>query len=193
MAETVPPEEARKLIASNEADVIDLRDPDEFGKARIAGSRRVGDEDLSSVVEEGDSDRKIILVCGDGKQSGDAAEELDAGDREVLVLEGGIENWIDEGLLVQPSVDLKEGPAEIEEGDEEMAAEIEQGTLEPGQDPEEVGQQEDAKDQSEDEDDDSGDEAGSGVSEDPGADSPEGSEEGGSSGEQPAGRSGSSS
>lgn len=126
-------EEARLLVAKHEVEVIDLRDEDGWVDGHIPGARRAGD-DVEATLEEIDSERKLLVVCADGKRSAEVADELD-GDREAVSLEGGMDAWQSDGMPSQPAQDYEPGPAPIDEGDDEVAAEITDGGLEPGEDP----------------------------------------------------------
>jgi len=121
---SVSTDEARNLVASNEVDVIDIRDDDGWTEGHIPGAHRAGD-DLEAKVESLDSDRRLLIVCEDGKRSSEVAEELDGGDREAVSLEGGMSSWSSDGLRTQPTEDYE--PASSEDGDEsrEDAAEAE--------------------------------------------------------------------
>ena len=120
-------EEARKAVASNEVEVIDLRDDDGWvDDGHIPGAHRAGD-DLDQTLEDIDDDRKLLIVCADGKRSSEVAEELDGGDREAVSLEGGMEAWNKEGLRTQPAQDYEPGPEPVEGEDPEKAAAAAEG------------------------------------------------------------------
>ena len=120
---SVSTDEARKLVASNEVEVIDLRDEEGWMEGHIPGAHRAGD-DLEAKVDSVDSDRKLLIVCEDGTRSGEVAEELD-GDREALSLEGGMSSWLSDGLRSQPTEDAAPGPVERDD-DERDAVESDQ-------------------------------------------------------------------
>ena len=120
---SVSTDEARKLVASNEVEVIDLRDEEGWMEGHIPGAHRAGD-DLETKVDSVDSDRKLLIVCEDGTRSGEVAEELD-GDREALSLEGGMSSWLSDGLRSQPTEDAAPGPVERDD-DERDAVESDQ-------------------------------------------------------------------
>ena len=106
MGERVDLEEARRLIASNEVEVIDLRDDEGWLTGHIPGAHRAGD-DLDGTLESLDGDRRLLIVCEDGDRSGEVAEELSSGDREAASLEGGMSAWLSEGHPDQPSPDAE--------------------------------------------------------------------------------------
>ena len=118
---SVSTDEARKLVASNEVEVIDLRDEEGWMEGHIPGAHRAGD-DLEAKVDSLDSDRKLLIVCEDGNRSGEVAEEMD-GDREALSLEGGMSSWLSDGLRSQPTEDAAPGPVERDDDERDDDAE----------------------------------------------------------------------
>lgn len=121
-------EEGRQLVAKNEVEVIDLRDDDAWIDGHIPGAHHAG-EDLDDALGKIPDDRKLLIVCADGKRSAEVAGELD-GDRDAVVLEGGFDAWESEGLRTQPTGDYVPGPAPVEGEDDDKAAEAAEGTIE---------------------------------------------------------------
>src|SRR2546423_801554 len=93
MEEVLEAEDARKVIASNDATLLDIRDDDEWHEKRIAGARRVSEEDLDSTLEELGSDRPVVIVCNDGERSAKLAEQLRERGTEAASIEGGMDDW----------------------------------------------------------------------------------------------------
>lgn len=110
MAETINPEKARELVASNELFVLDVRDEEEWLNTsdRIPASTNVPAPELEDRLDELPDDQRILVVSPDGSRSAEAAEALEQGGREAIVLEGGVEAWSKEGHLTQPSPDPAE-------------------------------------------------------------------------------------
>jgi rhodanese-related sulfurtransferase len=119
--DTVSPDEARKLVASNEVAVIDLRDEEGWLEGFIAGAKRV-DPDSDDWKEELPQEGKLLIVCMDGKRSAEVASELRDEDREAVSLDGGMKAWMSDGKPTQPSTDYDPGPEEIPEGEGEGQA-----------------------------------------------------------------------
>jgi sulfur-carrier protein adenylyltransferase/sulfurtransferase len=103
--EALEPEQARELIASNEVTVLDLREDDEWHDKRVAGSRRVSEDELDATLEELDEERDLLIVCEDGEHSATIAARLRERGREASCIEGGMKAWEKEKLPMQPSVD----------------------------------------------------------------------------------------
>ncbi len=73
---------------------LDVRLPQEFEEERIPGFDLIPLEDLKRRIDEILPDRKIILTCGTGARSYQAALILKAkGFKDVAILEGGIRMW----------------------------------------------------------------------------------------------------
>jgi rhodanese-related sulfurtransferase len=119
-------QEARKLVGSNEVDVVDLRDEDGWMDGHIPGAHRAGD-DVEAKVESMDSDRRLLIVCQDGSRSDEVAEELSGGEREAVSLEGGMSAWLSEGMPSQPTEDYEPGPMEADGQDEDEGPEQDEG------------------------------------------------------------------
>lgn len=74
--------------------LLDVREPEEFSVASIAGSILIPLNQLQQRVEELDRRREIVVMCHHGIRSQQAAEYLEyCGFSEVVNLTGGIEAW----------------------------------------------------------------------------------------------------
>lgn len=96
-------EQARKWIEAGLAVLVDVREPDEHARERIAGSvlMPLSRFDVAAVGARADSTRRIILHCKAGKRSADAAGRcgpLSQQGVSVLSLAGGIDAWKSAGL-----------------------------------------------------------------------------------------------
>ena len=103
--DALEPEQARELIAANEAEVLDIRPEDQWHDKRVPGSRRVEEAELDAAIEELDEDRGLLIVCEDGEQSAGIAARLRERGREAACIEGGMKGWEKERLAMQPSSD----------------------------------------------------------------------------------------
>lgn len=103
---SIPPAEARRL-ASEGALLVDVREPDEFARASIAGSEN---HPLSRIGPLG-CPQPVVFLCRSGMRTGANAARLaqcHAGDSYVL--EGGLDGWRAAGL---PVADDAKAPLEI--------------------------------------------------------------------------------
>jgi adenylyltransferase/sulfurtransferase len=89
------PEEAQSRIAGG-AYLLDVRNPDEWARGRIAGATLVPLPELSGRIEEIPADREIVVYCRSGPRSNLACQLLAAaGHPRVANLRGGILAWAD--------------------------------------------------------------------------------------------------
>jgi thiosulfate/3-mercaptopyruvate sulfurtransferase len=87
-------EEARTLLASGGALVLDVRNPDAFLRARIADARNVSLANLSAVIEGAPKTAPVLIYCYHGHASQDYAQIFsDFGFSRVYSLDGGYEAW----------------------------------------------------------------------------------------------------
>ncbi|HEX6320644.1 MAG TPA: rhodanese-like domain-containing protein [Burkholderiales bacterium] len=102
---SVSPSQATQLINREDALVIDVREPGEYGAGHVLGAKNVP----MSRVDTGGAefagkrkDRPVILYCDSGNRSAKAAAALRGqGYTRVLNLSGGIGAWQQAGLPVE--------------------------------------------------------------------------------------------
>jgi rhodanese-related sulfurtransferase len=100
--ESLDPERARELIASEGAQPLDLRDEDDYAEAHIAGAVRAEDRDLDAAIESLSEEQPVVVVCADGKRSPDVAAELRERGFQATVVKGGMKAWTGDSLPTQP-------------------------------------------------------------------------------------------
>ncbi len=92
-----------RLDSGDDIQLIDVRQPDEFGFARIEGTRLIPLGEIMSRSDEIDPSRETVVLCKMGGRSARAIEALQrsgfTGDLKNLV--GGITAWSND---VDPSV-----------------------------------------------------------------------------------------
>lgn len=93
---------ARELIASEGGQALDLRAEDEYAAAHIAGAVRAEEEDLDAALESLSEDQPVVVVCGDGKRSGEVAGKLRDCGFQAAALKGGMKAWTGDSLPTQP-------------------------------------------------------------------------------------------
>jgi rhodanese-related sulfurtransferase len=93
-------QEARSLLDSGRAVLVDVRDPAEFAAERIEGALNLPLAELTAAkVAEVAQGRLPIVMCKSGMRSGKACEVLSAVP-EMRVLAGGLSYWAVAGLPV---------------------------------------------------------------------------------------------
>ena len=102
---SVTVQQATQLINREDALVVDVRDPGEYGAGHILGARNLP---LSRMEEGGAElaakrkDKPVIVYCDTGNRSAKAAAALRSkGYARVLNLSGGLTAWLQAGLPVE--------------------------------------------------------------------------------------------
>jgi rhodanese-related sulfurtransferase len=97
--------QATQLINREDALVLDVRDPGEYGSGHILGAKNVP---LSRIAAAGSEiaakrrDKPVIVYCDDGSRSGKAAAALRSqGFAKAVNLSGGLGAWQQAGLPVE--------------------------------------------------------------------------------------------
>jgi len=105
VSELVPPTVAADVLEDQaDAIVLDVRTPEEYADARIAGAINVDyyASDFKDQVDELDKDATYILYCRSGNRSEDANRIMrDLGFAEVYEVDGGIVAWDGAGLPIE--------------------------------------------------------------------------------------------
>lgn len=94
--------QAIQLINRKNAQIVDTRSPEEFGKGSLPNAKNIPLAAVAQRTGELKKDRPVILVCNTGTSATRAAAALrSAGFAEVYVLGGGIAAWKEAGLPVK--------------------------------------------------------------------------------------------
>jgi rhodanese-related sulfurtransferase len=97
----VTPGEAKQLIDSG-AQLVDVRDEDEYAAGRIPGSRHVPLETVHSEAGGLDRERPLVVYCRSGERSAMAADAFAASGWQAHSIAGGLLAWADAGLPLEP-------------------------------------------------------------------------------------------
>jgi rhodanese-related sulfurtransferase len=99
----VDPARATQLINREDALVIDVRDPREYGAGHILGARNLPVARIDGKADLGKrKDRPLILYCDSGARASKAAAALrQQGYTQVVNLSGGLGAWQAAGLPVE--------------------------------------------------------------------------------------------
>ena len=101
-------EEARVAIAGGEADALDIREEEDWSKAHVPGAIHIPMNQLSSGLDELDSDRRLIVFAGDEDSGREAVSALRERGFDAAIAEGGIKEWSSEDFRLQPTEDPDE-------------------------------------------------------------------------------------
>jgi len=84
--------------------LLDVREPWEYEKARIAGAQLVPMRDVPKRLDQIDQDKEVVAICHHGGRSAQVAMFLEkAGYAKVHNLVGGVDAW---SRTVDPTVPL---------------------------------------------------------------------------------------
>ena len=81
--------------------VVDVRQPDEFERARVPGARLIPLADVPERIEEIPDDQRIYVICGSGPRSARAVEYLNQQGYDTVNVAGGTKAWLDAGHPVE--------------------------------------------------------------------------------------------
>lgn len=97
----IDPREAKRRLDEGSAILIDIRDPNEYARSHILGSRLVplAGLDTHDFDRERQSGKAAIFHCQSGRRTeANATQLIAAGFRETYVLKGGLNGWREAGL-----------------------------------------------------------------------------------------------
>jgi len=103
--DTIRVDEARKVIAAEGAQVIDIRDKEAWLDGHVPGALHAAGEQLETQIEGLSKDQQVIVVGDDDDQSAEVAGSLREHGFEARVMKGGMKAWKDENFTLQPSED----------------------------------------------------------------------------------------
>lgn len=94
--------EAKKMIDAGNVQLIDVRQPNEYASAHIAGAKLIPVDALFARMDEVSDDKPVIFHCAVGVRSALACEMAAAmGRTKCYNMEGGMEAWKAQALPTQ--------------------------------------------------------------------------------------------
>lgn len=81
-----------------DAQLIDVRETDEFAEVRADGATNIPMSEFTSRVGELDLDRDIYLICKSGGRSAQVGEYLEQRGIDTINVAGGTQGWVQAGL-----------------------------------------------------------------------------------------------
>lgn len=86
--------QAKELLETNNANVIDIRDAMSFQNGHIKESTRIDNSNIGEYIEAANKEQPLIVCCYHGNASQGAAQLFsEQGFQEVYSLDGGYEMW----------------------------------------------------------------------------------------------------
>jgi rhodanese-related sulfurtransferase len=98
----ITPEEADALVREQDAQLIDVREDQEWDAGRIGGARHVVLGEVAAQAATIDQERPVVFYCRVGARSAMAADAFRRGGYEAYSLAGGLEAWAGEGRPLEP-------------------------------------------------------------------------------------------
>ncbi len=105
MTHEIDPREAHALLDGGEAVALDVREPDEWRAARIAGALHIPLGQLGARLHELPAGRPIVAVCRSGARSGSVIHALRDRGYDVVNLAGGLVAWHAQGLPLEAATE----------------------------------------------------------------------------------------
>ena len=99
---TISPTDLAALGA--DATIVDVREPDEFTDARVAGALNIPLGTLPARLAEIPRDRPVYVMCLSGGRSAQATAYLTREGVDAVDVDGGITTWYHSGLPVERGV-----------------------------------------------------------------------------------------
>jgi rhodanese-related sulfurtransferase len=98
------PDETRRRFEAGEVQLIDVREPAETGVSRIPGDdvRLIPLAELTAQAPSIDKDKPVVFSCRSGGRSLMAAQAFRASGYEAYSMAGGLLEWSEAGLPVEP-------------------------------------------------------------------------------------------
>jgi rhodanese-related sulfurtransferase len=97
------PREVSALLARDQVQLIDVRQPHEHEAGRIAGDRHIELTALATAVDTIDRERPIVFYCRTGSRSAMATEAFRGAGFDAYNMSGGLVEWQAEGLPLEPA------------------------------------------------------------------------------------------
>ncbi len=98
----VEPDCVAELMSSGEAQIVDVRNDDEYDAGHIGGARHVRFDELTARAGELDQSRPVVFYCQAGGRSAAAAQAFAASGWEARTMAGGLVEWAERGLPLEP-------------------------------------------------------------------------------------------
>jgi rhodanese-related sulfurtransferase len=101
MDRDITPEQAEALVRDG-AQLIDVREDEEWEAGRIAGARHIVLGEVASQAATIDQERSVVFYCRVGARSAMAADAFRRGGYDAYSLAGGLEAWAGQGKPLEP-------------------------------------------------------------------------------------------
>ncbi len=94
MYERISPEKAKQLMDTENARVVDIRDPGSFNLSHIPQATLLDNNTVGELISSADMSKPLIVYCYHGNSSQSAASYLsEQGFEQSYSMDGGFEHW----------------------------------------------------------------------------------------------------
>jgi rhodanese-related sulfurtransferase len=100
--EDLSPKRAAELLRDG-AQGVDVREQYERDAGHIADTVHIELDQLTAAVDSLDRERPIVFYCRSGSRSALAAQAFAAAGFEAHNLDGGLKEWVKDGLPIEPA------------------------------------------------------------------------------------------
>ncbi len=111
MLKSVSAEEAKRLLDSGRALLVDIRESDEFARERIPGAHSLPLSRLEEAAIPCSPQKLVVFQCRSGARTAANAARLAGVAPDGVILQGGLEAWKRAGLPVQAD---RDAPLELQ-------------------------------------------------------------------------------
>ena len=101
VAESLDPKRVAELLEAGEAQVIDVRDSDEWAAGHVPGALHVFITEVSERAGEIDRDRTVVFQCAGGNRSAMVADAFRGDGYDAYNMAGGLRAWEEAGLPLE--------------------------------------------------------------------------------------------
>lgn len=95
----VSPAQAKEMLDSSDAVLIDVREPNEYAEVHAEGAKLIPLGSVAQRLSEIPTDRDVVLICRSGGRSAQACEiASQAGYKRLFNVAGGTLAWVQNNL-----------------------------------------------------------------------------------------------
>ena len=98
MDRELTPHQLAELLRDARAQLIDVREDDEWEAGRLDGSRHIVLSALAEQAQAIDREQPVVFICRSGARSAMATEAFAASGYDAHNLTGGLKAWVAAGL-----------------------------------------------------------------------------------------------
>jgi rhodanese-related sulfurtransferase len=99
--EELSPQHAAELVSKG-AQLVDVREADEYEAGRLEGALHIELDQLPSEAAAIDRERPVVFYCRSGSRSALASQAFRSAGYEAYNLAGGLLAWRERGLPLEP-------------------------------------------------------------------------------------------